>query len=115
MKNDMKPGEVFVEILRVLYPKKFGGNLSAVHGVFYELRNKYPDIFAEFRFLKRVNPYCVTLDELIANFQRSGVLSQINPDDWIFKVDYRKLKEFPENNELFNIFKESEELQNMCV
>jgi hypothetical protein len=110
-----QPIEIFAEILRVIYPKKFGGNLIATHKIFYDLRNKFPEIMSGFRFLIKINPYCVTLDELITKFQLAGVLQILNPDLWSFKINSDKLNEFPTNYELLDSFKKMSELQGLCV
>ena len=110
-----EPSEVLVAILRVVYPKNFGGDIIKIHKIFYGLRNKFPEIMDNFRFTKRINPFCVTLDGLIKNFQLTGILQQSSPDRWSFKVNPKKLKEFPENNKLLDSFKDLKELRELCV
>lgn len=110
-----QPSEVFAAILRVVYPKNFGGDIITVHKIFYGLRNKFPEIMGNFRFTKRINPFCITLDELITMFQLTGILQLPDLDRWSFKVNPKRLKEFPENSKLFDSFKELEELQKLCT
>ena len=108
-----KSEQIFAEILRILYPKNFGGDIIMLHKIFYDLRNNFPDIMDCFLFEKRINPFCVTLDELLFNFRLVGILRLSMVDHRFFLIDQERLKKYPKNNKLFNLVKGFKELQKL--
>jgi hypothetical protein len=88
-----QPSEVFAVLLEHLDGRLFKvGDIIKLHRLFYDLARKNPVHMAKFKFLKRANPDCLTLHDLIKWFDMAGVLCWAGMEN--MTVDRLQLKKF---------------------
>jgi len=109
------PSQVFAVILKKKRCSKLKADSMGIHRTFYELRQKNPEIMSQFQFVKKGNPFSITLEEVLTWFQLVGALKQFNPYYTEFSVDKDKVEELlPEDMNGFDDFKGLEEFD-QCV
>ena len=92
---------VFSRLLQGKKNNRFTADPVTLHKVFYELYLKNREIMSDFEFIKRINPFSPTLENLIQLFQLTGTLSRENPDFINYVVNHDRLtqiddKDFPD-------------------
>jgi hypothetical protein len=91
--SEYQPSEVFALLLNRLDGRLFKvGDTIKLHKLFYNLAQKNPVYMARFKFRKRTNPYCLTLQDLIAWFDKAGVLCWVGMES--MTVDRLQLQKF---------------------
>jgi hypothetical protein len=101
---EYQSSEVFAVLLSRLDGKLFRtGDIIKLHKLFYGLAQKNPVHMAKFKFRKRTNPYCLTLQDLIVWFDKIGVLCWVGMESMM--VDRLRLQEFlPINDSVYQNF-----------
>jgi hypothetical protein len=89
-----RPSEVLAMLFKLKNWESFTGDPIMLHNVFYELYEKNQDVMNDFNFIKRSNPLCTTLEQLITLFQLVGILSRSNPDFLEYRINRSRLSEF---------------------
>ena len=86
-----RPSEILAMVLSLKEWESFTAEPIILHKVFYELYKQNQEVMNGFNFIKRSNPFCTTLEQLITLFQLVGVLSRSNPDFLEYRINRNRL------------------------
>lgn len=107
--------EVFAMILKKKDWDKFTADPLQIHQVFYDLFDKNQELMDDFKFTKRINPFCLTLERVFTMLQLSGVLSRSNPYLIEYNINKSKLDQLiPDDKTAFEKIVGLDILDNLC-
>ena len=91
---EYRPSEILAMLLNLKGWEKFTADPIRLHKVFYALYENNQEVMDNFQFIKRTNPFCTTLEQLITLFQLVGILMRSNPEFIEYRIDRERLIKF---------------------